>query len=294
MKTKNVLVIGGSGFLGSHMADKLQEHGHNVTIFDHKESPYRNEGQKLIIGDIMSVDDLRSAMENIDTVYHMAGIADIDECYQNPTQTMEFNIVGTARVLEACVESSIEKFVFSSTAYVYSDRGSFYRVSKQACESLIEEYNKKHGLKYVILRYGSLYGERSDSRNSIYRFLYSAIKHNKLSYGGSGEERREFIHVLDGAELGVKILEEKFDNDVILLTGTRTVKYIELLEIIKEILGNTAEIELLNKTNNNHYMMSPYSYKPNVCRKLSGDYQIDFGQGLLSLIEDIHQNGELE
>jgi UDP-glucose 4-epimerase len=162
-----ILVTGGSGFLGSHVADALSVAGHDVTILDIRESPHLRQNQNMIVGDIQDPGLLETAVEGQDVVYHFAGIADVDECARRPVDTVKYNILGTAQLLEKCCQANTKRFVFASSAYVYSDHGYFYRTSKKACESLIEDYFAIYGLKYTCMRYGSLYGERADDHNSI-------------------------------------------------------------------------------------------------------------------------------
>ena len=229
---KNVIVFGGAGFLGSHVADALSDQGYNVTIFDISESKYLRSDQKQVLGDILDLSSIESALEGQGIVYHLAGIADIDECHKRPLDTVRLNILGTANILQSSVKAGVKKVVFASSAYVYSESGSFYRISKQSSEQLVETYAREFGLNYVILRYGSLYGPRADQRNSIHRILNQALTEKKIVYGGDGSEKREFIHVLDASRLSVEVLDDKF-NENIILTGNSSIKYQELLETIK-------------------------------------------------------------
>ena len=164
-----IIVFGGAGFLGSHVADTLSEAGHEVTVFDIKKSPYLREDQKMIVGDILDIEAVEKAVAENEVVYHLAGIADIDECSKRPVDTVRYNVLGTVIVLEASRKARVKRFVFAGSVYVYSESGSFYRSSKQACELFIENYHRLYDLPYTIIRYGSLYGERADERNSIYR-----------------------------------------------------------------------------------------------------------------------------
>jgi UDP-glucose 4-epimerase len=140
----NILVTGGAGFLGSHVADSLSDAGHNVTIFDIRISPYLRSDQNMITGDLMNEEEMNSLVKGMDVVYHFAGIADIDECKVKPVDTARINILGTVNLLEACRKVMVQRFIFASSAYVYSDAGYFYRTSKQACESFIENYSQIH------------------------------------------------------------------------------------------------------------------------------------------------------
>lgn len=286
----NILVTGGAGFLGSHVADALSEAGHDVTVFDLHPSPYLREDQKMRTGDIMDFAALEDALRGMNVVYHFAGIADIDECMRRPVDTARYNILGTVQLLEASRQAGVKRFVFASSAYVYSDAGYFYRASKQACESYLESYAELYGLNYTSLRYGSLYGPRADARNSIFRLLRQAMEEGKITYKGTGEELREFIHVLDAAQSSVAILDPQYENTHITLTGREKMRYADLLEMIKEILGNKVEIEILPSERKAHYRITPYNFSPKLGLKLSSNPHVDMGQGLLQCLAEIFEN----
>ena len=124
-KKLNVLITGGSGFLGSHVADTFSEAGHKVLIFDIKDSPYLRKDQKIFLGDILDGHSLEKAMEGIDMVFHLAALADIDVAKRRPYDTMNINIMGTVNVLEAARKNNVDKVIFASSIYVNSRAGSF-------------------------------------------------------------------------------------------------------------------------------------------------------------------------
>ena len=285
----NILVTGGSGFLGSHVADALSDAGHLVTVYDNKKSSYIRSDQKMQIGDILDQSLLEGCLEDIDVVYHFAGIADIDDCTFRPVDTARVNILGTVLLLEACRKKGVKRFVFASSAYVYSNAGYFYRSSKQACESYVENYAHLYGLKYTCLRYGSLYGPRADSRNSIYKLLRQAVETKKVVYQGTGEELREFIHVHDAAQSSVKILSPEYENQYITLTGNEKMRYKDLLEMIKEMMNNELEVEIVPSDRKAHYKVTPYNFSPKLGLKFNSNPHVDMGQGLLQCIADIFE-----
>ena len=178
---KKVLITGASGFLGSHVADSLTKSGYEVTVFDCVESPFLQKSQEMVVGSILNYEELNTTVKGCDYVYHFAGIADIGESSKNPEKTISVNIIGTQNVLKASVENKVKRIVFASTIYVYSHLGSFYRVSKQACEKLIEEYAREFSLPYTILRFGSLYGPRANTFNSINNMLKQAMETNNIT-----------------------------------------------------------------------------------------------------------------
>jgi UDP-glucose 4-epimerase len=284
-----ILVTGGSGFLGSHVADALTDAGHDVVIFDQRRSPYCRAGQRMVTGNLLDRPLLEQLAREAEVVYHFAGIADIEECKSRPVETAEVNILGTVYLLEASARAKIRRFVFASSAYVYSDSGYFYRCSKQACEAYIETYHKLHGLEYTCLRYGSLYGLRADGRNSIFRLVRQAVREKKIVYHGTGREIREFIHVTDAAGISAEILAPEFANENIVLTGPEKMTYAELLGMIREMLHDEVEIRIVPSTRDAHYTSTPYKFSPKLGRKMVRNPHIDFCQGLLQCMEEAYE-----
>jgi UDP-glucose 4-epimerase len=285
----NILVTGGAGFLGSHVADALSEAGHRVTVLDLQDSPYLRQDQKMVRGDILDEKLIAAVIREQDVVYHFAGIADIDECARQPVETVTANILGTVMVLEACRQASIKRFVFASSAYVYSDAGYFYRTSKQACESYIENYSELFGMPYTCLRYGSLYGERAGEKSSLYRIIRQAIQEGKITYYGSGDEIRELLHVRDAAQCSVRILAAEFANQHIIIAGTQSMRYRDILAMINEMLANKIAIEILPSTRKAHFKITPYNFSPKLGKKLVANPHIDLGQGLLLCMANIYE-----
>ena len=289
-----VLVFGGSGFLGSHTADELTKAGYEVTIFDIHKSAYLQKKQKMIVGDILNSNQVNEAVKNSEIVYNFSGIADIEEAKNNPVKTIEINTLGNTIVLNACRMYNVKRFVFASSMYVYNELGSFYRSSKQACELIIENFNYEYGLPFTILRYGSLYGPRANEWNGIYSLLKQVVAEGKIRYEGSGEEVREFIHVIDAAEQSVQILDKQYENQYIILTGTEKMKYKDLIKMVNEMMGNKLEIEFVNRNKRDHYETTPYSFKPKVAKKMTSTLFRDLGQGILECMSEIHEKVDNE
>ena len=184
---EKVVVFGGSGFLGSHVADHLSEAGYDVYIYDLSSSKYLRTDQQMILGNILDREKIDEAIKGSKYVYHFAAIADIKEAMENPVEAVEVNVLSTVYILESCRKFHVERFIYGSTIYVYSDHGSFYRSTKQASELLIENYRDIYGLDHTILRYGSLYGPRANHFNFINRIRNNYLKytynHSKIVFG---------------------------------------------------------------------------------------------------------------
>lgn len=283
------LVTGGSGFLGSHVADALSEAGHEVVIFDFNPSTYRQSVQQMIVGDVTNVEQVNAAVKGCDVIYHLAALADIDEAINRPVDTMSVNLMGTVNMLEAARIHGIKRFVFSSSIYVYSDQGSFYRTSKQACEHLIQDYHDRYGLEFTILRYGSLYGPRADGSNAVFKMVTSAFKTGVIEYGGNGREVREYIHIRDAALMSADVLGDEFKGSILHLTGRERMTTGDMLEMLREIFKNKVEIRLGKDNITGHYMQTPYNYTPRLGRKMTRNTYIDLGLGLLDVIQYLDQ-----
>ena len=160
-----ILVLGGSGFLGSFIADALSKKGHKVKIFDKKKSRWLKNNQKMYIGDILNFKSLEKAIKGNQIIYNFAALSDLDEAKNKPIDTVKSNILGTTNALVLSKKYKIKRFIHASSIYAASEEGGFYASSKRAAEDYIEEFQKTYGLDYTILRFGSLYGERSGNNN---------------------------------------------------------------------------------------------------------------------------------
>lgn len=284
---KKIVVFGGSGFLGSHVADSLSDAGYQVVIFDTHESPYLRDDQQMVIGDITDLDQAQSAAQDAFALYNFAAVADIDEAHDRPVKTAEVNVVGTVNLLEAARRARVKRFILASSVYVFSESGSFYRASKQAAERFVETFHSRHDLEYTILRYGSLYGPRADQHNGVFRMLQQALTEDSITYGGNKDAVREYIHVTDAARLSVQILEPKYANRHLVLTGTERMRVRDVMQMIAEILPNDVKLNFSRGNPISHYTMTPYAYQPNIGHKLVGTDFVDLGQGILDCIGEM-------
>lgn len=285
-----VAVIGGSGFLGSHVADQLSTAGHRVRIYDHLDSPWKRPDQEMIVGDVLDFDRLNKAVAGCDAVYNFAALADLNEALDHPIETVKVSILGNVQALEACRANGVKRFVYASTIYVYSREGGFYRCSKQAAEEYVEEYQRSYGLDYTILRYGSLYGPRADANNGLVRIVRHALETAVVRYEGSPDTMREYIHVEDAARASVVALGGDFLNQSVVLTGQEPMRVLDLLKMLAEILGTPDAVEFVEAERPGHYVRTPYAYEPKLGRKYVMPMHVDLGQGLLQLIHEVSKD----
>lgn len=283
-----VVVTGGAGFMGSHTAEELTRRGYHVLVFDQTESPWLHPDQEMMIGDVLDPKSLAMAMKGARYVYHFAGIADIEESRSRPVETMNLNVMGASLVVEAARQSGVERVIFASTMYVYSPFGSFYRASKQAAETIIEAYQQEYALDYTFLRYGSLYGPRAQDWNGLRKYVQQVVEGGQITYAGTGEEKREYIHVYDAARLSVDVLDDKHRNRAITVTGSQILSSKEMMDLIFEIAGKKSDIVLTDTERKGyHYNLTPYRYTPKQAFKLVPSEFIDIGQGILELVEEL-------
>jgi UDP-glucose 4-epimerase len=286
---KRICVVGGSGFLGSHVADQLSAAGHEVVIYDRTPSPWLQSGQSMQVGDLLELDSLQDAVKGCDAVYNFAALADLNDALDKPIETIKINVLGNTHVLEVCRQQNVKRFLYASTVYVNSREGGFYRCSKQSAEHYVEEYQKVYGLDYTILRYGSLYGPRATCSNGLYQIVKKALETGILCYEGSPESLREYIHVVDAARASVVALNDDFRNESVVLTGQEPMRVLDLLEMLGEILGLKNAVKFTMGDQSGHYVRTPYAYQPKLGRKYVPPMHVDLGQGLLELISEVEK-----
>ena len=286
-KPKKIIVFGGAGFLGSYVVEELVRRGHEVTVYDRKAPVGIKNGFQVIEGDIMDGPAVSAAVAGQNAVYNFAGLADLNDSIDRPVETVQLNVMGNLNVLEACRAAKVERFVYASSVYVFSHKGALYGASKKSSELIIEQYGEQYGLDYTIVRYGSVYGERADASNRIYRLIRQALTEGKITFAGDGSEEREYIHGRDAGKLSVDILDAAYAGQHVILTGIERHRYSDLLALVREMLNGEVDIEMLDQDYKGHYVMTPYSFSPTVGVKLVNNPSIDFGQGVLECVEHV-------
>jgi len=288
---KKAVVVGGSGFIGSHVADQLTDTGYKVIIYDRTKSQWLRPEQEMVMGDVQDGDKLNQVIAGADVVYNFAALADLNQALEQPIKTININILGNLNVMEACHAHGVKRFIYASTVYVHSREGGFYGCSKRASEGYIEEYQRIYGLDYTILRYGSLYGPRADNTNGLYRIVESALQSGIVKYEGNIESMREYIHVDDAAKASIDVLSDEFVNESIVLTGQEPMLVLDMLKMLTEILGmSESSIEFTDTDYTGHYVRTPYAYQPKLGKKYIPPMHVDLGQGLLQVIDEYKNN----
>jgi UDP-glucose 4-epimerase len=248
-----VLVTGGSGFIGSHVVDKLADAGYEPRIYDLQHSPHHEPGSvDTSIGNLFDADALRKAMEDCDAVVHLAAYADVGIVADKPVAAEECNSRGTMAVLEAA-RATGTRVVYGSTIWVYGACGDglideeaplglpdhLYTASKLAGEMYCTSYAELYDVPCTILRFGIPYGPRARPAAVIPIFVSKALKGEPLTIAGDGLQTRRFVYVEDLAEGVVAAIARGAENRVYNLAGDETVTIRELADVVSDLLDDT-------------------------------------------------------
>ena len=247
-------VVGGSGFIGSHLVDKLVEEGHEVTVFDIMR-PHREDVRHVTV-DLLDFHRLVISMAGTyDAIYLLAAMANVDHIYKNPVETSLVNIQGVANVIEAMRRYG-GRLILASTVWVYNlaaDQSSVmredspllvqnvnhtYTASKVAAELLIHSCHQLYDLEFTILRYGIPYGPRGREGTLLTNFVQRGLKGQPISIFGDGAQARNFIYVEDLAAGNVAALQENAKNQIFNLDGMRPVTIKEVAETVGDLIDD--------------------------------------------------------
>jgi UDP-glucose 4-epimerase len=215
--SRRILITGGAGFIGSHLARRFADHA-EVTVLDDLRSGYaRNlEGVRcrFLQGSILDEAALRQAIAGAAEVYHLAAMISVPESVAKPAECAELNTEGTRRVLDAALAAGARKVVLASSAAIYGDNPAVpklesmppepkspYAETKLAGEQLLAQYRQAHGLGTTSLRFFNVFGPRQDPRSAyaaaVPIFIAKALRDEPIGIHGDGGQTRDFIHVTD-------------------------------------------------------------------------------------------------
>lgn len=286
------LVTGGKGFLGHHIVRELLKNNIETVLLDNSPNaiPIDNSNLECITGDILDSDVLLDAMDGCDVVFHTAALANLDIARKRPVETMEINVVGTAKCLQAAAEAGVKRFMFASSIYTAGNWGSFYRISKQTGESLCKTFHEEYGIGYTILRYGSLYGREANHWNFIYGICKSLLTAGEYTYISPPDSIREYIHINDAARETVRIAQDsQFKNKAVLITGHQRMMVRELFDMIGEILGRNIKINYTPAEQHQHYIRTAYSFEAEVPLRINLSTYVDISEGILDCLREVQR-----
>jgi UDP-glucose 4-epimerase len=247
-----ILVTGGSGFIGSHVVDKLVARGHEPVIYDLRPSPWHPpDTVETVIGSITDREALERAMSDCDAVAHLAAVADVNDVHAEPEDAEQINSRGTAAVLEAARRAGVKRVAYASTIWVYSDcdpdevdeetllapPSHLYTSTKLAGELYCKAYQELYGVDYTILRFGIPYGPRAREAAVIPAFVNKALAGDPLTLAGDGLQSRKFVYVEDLADGVASGLDDAAVNRVYNLASDESVTIKQIAETIQDLIG---------------------------------------------------------
>ncbi len=248
-----VLVTGGSGFIGSHVVDRLRARGHEPVIYDLRPSPWHEPGTvDTVLGSITDREALERALHSCDAVAHLAAVADVNDVHAEPEDAERVNARGTVAVLEAARRAGVKRIVYASTIWVYSDcreeavdedtllpaPSHLYTSTKLAGELYCKAYQELYGIDYTILRFGIPYGPRAREAAVIPAFVGRALRGEPLTLAGDGSQSRRFVYVEDLADGVALALSDAAVNRVYNLASDENVTIKQIAETVGELIGN--------------------------------------------------------
>jgi len=244
-----VLVTGGSGFIGSHVVEQLLKQSHDVRVFD-RAKPLSDKVE-WFNGDLLNEKDVLEACKDIEAIFHLAAIADVNIALSSFDLCLMVNEMGTMNFLKSATAEEVERIILASTTWVYGrNKGvvkedtavpfpeHIYTKTKIGQEHLVYSWHEHHGLPYTILRYDIPYGPRMRSNMAISIFVRRAMRGEPITIFGDGKQGRCWIYVEDLAEGNVAALAEGGVNQIINLAGPEFVTMNQIAEALKEIFGN--------------------------------------------------------
>jgi UDP-glucose 4-epimerase len=308
-----ILVIGGSGFVGSHLLDHLiREQAKEIVVLDNFVRGKRSNMQRaladdrvrLVEGNITDVAFLRRVMEGMDYVFHLAALW-LFECVHQPRAALEVNVVGTYNVVEAAQQAGVKKVIYSSSASVYGDaiatpmteehpfnNRTMYGATKIAGEQFFRAFNEQHGLAYVGLRYMNIYGPRMDYRGTYVSVIMKVL--DRIAQGlppiifGDGSQSYDFIHVQDVARANVLALKSQASDEFFNIgTGVKT-SISELVHRLLEITGTDLQPEF--RPQEQMFVTQRVGSTEKAVQMLGFQARVPLSEGLRSVVEWRHQD----
>lgn len=265
MSGKRVLVTGGTGFIGSHMVDRLIQDGYAVVVIDNESTGFRqnvNPAAQHIRGDVTDLDDLDLAFRGgLDAVFHIAGQASTIRSFMTPEEDLRVNVNGTINVVKKCLEYRVPRLLYASSMTVYGHPSamptpesepckpiSYYGITKYAAERYVHATAGRNDLDFEFtvtsFRMFNVYGERQSLRNPYQGvaaiFIGNVLRNELITIHSDGEQSRDFVHISDVVEAWMLALDCPAACGQVFNMGTGVSRSInELADVTLAALGRS-------------------------------------------------------
>lgn len=265
---EKILVTGGAGFIGSHIAERLLKEGYHVVILDNFSSGKMEnisfleqfpETHTLIRGDIRDYDTCLKACNGVEVVFHQAALRSVPKSMSNPYEYNEVNIDGTLNMLKASKECGVKRFVFASSSSIYGETDRFpekeehypllispYALTKLAGEYYCRIFTKNFGLETVSLRYFNVYGPRQavDDEYAVVipKFINCLLNDENPPIHGTGKQSRDFTYIENVVEANLlSAVSDKAAGQVINIANGEDHSILELVDVLNKIMDKNIE-----------------------------------------------------
>lgn len=270
-----IVITGGAGFVGSHIAENLAKDGHEIVIVDNLDPYYSVDLKKknlnivlnsgnatFIYADVTDLTRMKEIIDStVDYVYHEAAQAGVRISVEDPFKPNDVNVLGTLNVLKASLDADVKKVINASSSSVYgkvkylpfdeqhpTEPVSPYGVSKLAAEHYCRVFYEVYGLPTTSLRYFTVYGPRMRPDLAISIFTRKMLANEPITVFGDGEQTRDFTYIDDVVEANKRLLNNKLtDGKVLNIGGGNRISINDLIENLRSITGSTSEVIYVGK-----------------------------------------------
>lgn len=262
---QRILVTGGAGFIGSKLVESLLHNGHEVIVIDNllrgnKLSTKTQKEINLVVKDIRDKDIVVKYAKGCDKIFHFAAILGVDIVADNPTETMDVEVLGMQNVVSAALTQGVERIIYASTSGVYGhsaimqsvtedvriDPRTSYSIAKRFNEIYLKAQNSERNLESVSIRFFNVYGLRQDSRMVIPRFFEQAIHNEPITIYGSGVQTRDFTYLDDAVQAAILLSEKVKGCEVVNVAHEHELSIKELAHKIKCLTASSSEITFVD------------------------------------------------
>ena len=241
MKNKKILIIGGSGFIGSSVALMLKKNN-KVTIMDLKKPKIK--GIKFAKGNFSNSNKLDKLIKENQIIMIFAAVSNINIANANTAKTIEQNTLAITKIIEKIkIYKHRKKIFFPSSIYLHGSNLDIYTISKISSELIIKSLCKKYKIPFLITRLPTIYGTYNRSEDAISIFVKKALLNKDIIIHGTGEQKRNFMHSIDVALAICSLFQKKYNNKIISLLSNQTISIYKLAKKIVKITKSKSKIK---------------------------------------------------